>query len=143
MPAALAATLPAVRAFGVPARREAAYILDDYQPARGGRGFVARHYPRAVADWLSHDKRAGVAVFFAAGLLLVAAQARAKDDFVRLTVGAALGGVVFLFLIVNPPGTAFRLELVLLPAAAGIASGAAAASGYVHALRAAAAARSS
>lgn len=139
--AAVASTLPAVLAFGVPASREAAYILNGYQPARGGWGFVARHYPRGLANWLSHDKayvlaHMGVAVFFAAGLLLVLAHGRVPDDFARLAVGAAIGGIVFLLLIVNPPGTAFRLELVLLPAAAaGIAYGAATASGHLQALR--------
>jgi hypothetical protein len=139
--AAVASTLPAVLAFGVPASREAAYVLNGYQPAHGGWGFVARHYPRGLANWLSHDKtyvlaHAGVAVFFAVGLLLVLAHGRATDDFARLAVGAAIGGIVFLLLIVNPPGTAFRLELVLLPAAAsGIGYGAAAAFGYVQALR--------
>lgn len=137
--AAVASTLPAVLAFGVPASREAAYILNDYQPAPGGWGFVARHYPRGVADWLSHDRtyllaHVGVAVFFAAGLLLVLANAGATDDFARLAVGAAIGGILFLFLIVNPPGTAFRLELVLLPAAAaGIGYGAAIIRGSVEA----------
>ena len=44
--------------------------------------------------------------------------ARSGDAQTQLACGAAAGAVAFLFLNPNPAGTAFRLELVLVPAAA-------------------------
>jgi hypothetical protein len=138
--AGIAATLPAWLAFGVPARTQLSYILNEYQPATGGWAFVARHYPRGLADLLSHDRtyvlnHVGVGLFFVAGLLVLLWRARTKDAYTQLVCAAAVGGVAVLLMTPNPTGTGFRLELVLLPpVTCGIAYGLMAASAHLRAL---------
>jgi len=120
----IAATLPALLAFGAPARQELAYTFNHFQPTSAGWGFVLRHYPAALLSEQRSNARTLVlhhpftGVFFAVGLLAVVAAMRTKDDYLQLACAAAAGGVVFLLLNPNPDGTDFRLELVLLPAAA-------------------------
>jgi hypothetical protein len=119
----IAATLPAWLAFGVPAREEISYTLNDFQPAPGGWGFIARHYPRALVDWLSSDTtyvsdHVLVGLFFILGLVSLLWRARTSDAYAQLMCAVVVGGIAFLLVNPNATGTAFRYELVLLPPAA-------------------------
>ena len=126
-----AALLPAALAFGAPVRELLAMMLNGIQPAPDASwGFVASHYPGAVADFLRADGgyvRDGAwysAAYLLGGLALLAVftlrrERSATDTF--LLVGA-LAAVASVFAL--PVFSAFRLELVCLPLAAfGLAYG--------------------
>jgi hypothetical protein len=129
---ALAAALPVLLMFSVPTRELLAMMLNDIQPAPDASwGFVAERYPGAIADLIRADGgfvRRGEwysAVYLAGGLALLFLLGLGKRRTAVLTLlqGAALASVAYVLAV--PIFSAFRLELVCVPAAAfGLALGA-------------------
>jgi hypothetical protein len=129
---ALLAAVPVLLMFSVPTRELLAMMLNDAQPARDASwGFVAGHYPGAIADLVRADGgfvRDGAwysAAYLAGGLALLFLLARpgrrnAVTTFLQV---AALASVAYVLVV--PIFSAFRLELVCIPMAAfGLALGA-------------------
>jgi hypothetical protein len=127
----LAAVLPALVAFGAPVRELLAMMLNGIEPAPDASwGFVAGHYPGAIADFLKANGgyvRDGAwysAAYLLGGLGLLALfilrrRPTATDTFL---LAGALAAIALVFAL--PVFSAFRLELVCLPMAAfGLAHG--------------------
>jgi hypothetical protein len=122
---ALAATVPVLLMFEVPTRELLAMLFNGFEPVPNASwGFVAEHYPGAVVD-LVHANGGFVrdgawysAIYLAGGvaaLFLLARGIRRLPDllFMKFAAVASLAYVLGL-----PVFSAFRLELVCLPAAA-------------------------
>jgi hypothetical protein len=122
---ALAATVPVLLMFEVPTRELLAMLFNGFEPVPNASwGFVAEHYPGAVVD-LVHANGGFVrdgawysAIYLAGGvaaLFLLARGIRRLPDllFMQFAAVASLAYVLGL-----PVFSAFRLELVCLPAAA-------------------------
>jgi hypothetical protein len=119
----VAAALPVTAVFRLPVREEVAYTLNWHEPTNAGWGWIAMHYPGGLAHAVAHDLIFAVAhpatgLFFLVGAAGLAATIGRADRYRTLLQGCALGGLAFLLANPNPGGSDFRLELVLLPAAA-------------------------
>ena len=127
----LAAVVPALLAFTVPARELLAMMLNGIEPAPDASwGFVAGHYPGAFVDFLQANGgyvRDGAwysAAYLLGGLallvLLTLRRERTPTDMFLLAGALASVAVV----LALPVFSALRLELVCLPMAAfGLAHG--------------------
>jgi hypothetical protein len=127
----LAAVVPALLLFAVPARELLAMMLNGIEPAPDGSwGFIAQQYPGALADFLQANGgyvRDGAwysAAYLVGGLgllLLFSLRGKRTPTDVFLLGGACASVALILAL---PVFSAFRLELVCLPMAAfGLAHG--------------------
>jgi hypothetical protein len=123
----LAASLPVPLIFSVPVREQLAWLFDNHRiPADSSWGFILREFPEHLAYLAKADLThlfengfpftlLGVALAVA-GLAYLFITPTGADRFLALHRAAAVGGL--LLLIAQPAGTGYRLELVLLPAAA-------------------------
>jgi hypothetical protein len=128
--AGVAAALPALLLFGTPMRELLAFAVSDFQPRPDASWlYIAERYPDAIVELVRGNLgfvRRGewyTGVFFAVGLPLLFVLTRGSRDravtFVRV---AALAAVPYVMAV--PLFSAFRLELVFVPAAAfGLAAG--------------------
>jgi hypothetical protein len=129
----VAATLPALLAFGAPVRNLLALLVNNNDiPPDASWSFIARHYPGAVVDLVRanggfiRDGEWYTALYLVGGVLLLLFLAlRGHDRQNPVTMLMTAGGVAsLLYVLAAPSFSAFRLELVFVPAAAyGIALG--------------------
>ena len=121
----IAAAVPAALLFPAPLRELLAFAVNDFEPAPGfAWAEIARLYPGTLLEALRSDAgfvRGGqwyTGLYFVAGLalLLVLARGRTDDRAVRLLRATVASGILYLLTV--PLFSAFRLELVLVPAAA-------------------------
>jgi hypothetical protein len=120
------AALPALFAFTFPVRDLLALLVNNSNPSTDTSwSFIIRHYPGALVDLIRADVgflRRGewfTALYFVGGIasLAVFVQRRARDAASRHWVGAAaVAGIGYI--LAAPMFSAFRLELVLVPAVA-------------------------
>jgi hypothetical protein len=120
------AALPALFAFTFPVRDLLALLVNNSDPSTDTSwSFIVRHYPGALVDLIRADVgflRRGewfTALYFVGGIasLAVFVQRRARDAATRHWVGAAaVAGIGYI--LAAPMFSAFRLELVLVPAVA-------------------------
>jgi hypothetical protein len=119
------AAVPAALIFPVPLRELLAFAVSDFEPAPGlSWPEIARLYPGTLLEALHSDAgfvRGGqwyTGLYFVAGLALLLALARRQhgDRAVTLLRATVFSGAVYLLTV--PLFSAFRLELVLVPAAA-------------------------
>ena len=128
----VAATLPVLLLFTVPTRELLAMMLNGIEPAPGASwGFILERYPGALLDFVRAEGgfvRGGAWYSFAylgAGtvLLFVLGRGDRRSDSTLLLQAGAVAGLVYVLAL--PIFSAFRLELVCVPAAAfGLALGA-------------------
>jgi hypothetical protein len=121
----IAAAVPAAFLFPAPLRELLAFAVNDFEPAPGfSWADIARLYPGTLLEALRSDAgfvRGGqwyTGLYFVAGLalLLVLARGRTDDRPVRLLRASVASAILYLLTV--PLFSAFRLELVLVPAAA-------------------------
>jgi hypothetical protein len=122
----VAAALPALLVFRVPAQNLLALLVNDGNiPSDTSWGFIARHYPGAVVDLIRanagflRDGEWYTALYFlGAGLLLVLCliRQRRRDPVTALMAAGAVLSV--LYVVAAPAFSAFRLELAFVPIAA-------------------------
>jgi hypothetical protein len=128
----LLALLPAALLFPLPLRELLAFAVNDFTPApQMSWTEIASRYPGSVVEFLHSDAgfiREGhlaTGAFFALGLvLLVWMSSRADGDrAVALVRAAAFAAIPYILIV--PQFSGFRIELVMVPAAAyGLALGA-------------------
>jgi hypothetical protein len=128
----LAAMVPVLLLFSMPARELLAQMLNDAQPVADPTwGFIADRYPGALVDMVRADGgfvRDGAwlsAAYLAGGLVALFALGRrsAATDAGTLLKAGAVAGIAYVLTV--PVFSAFRLELALVPMAAyGLALGA-------------------
>lgn len=121
----LAAALPAVLLFTVPLRELVAFAVSDFNPAPHlSWAEILQRYPGTLIDTLRSDVgfvRQGewyTGAYFALGLVLILLLARRTSGDRPVIVARAVAVVGTLYLLMVPLFSAFRLELVLVPAAA-------------------------
>ena len=121
----IAAIVPAALMFPAPLKELLAFAVNDFEPAPGmSWAEIARLYPGTLLDTLHSDAgfvRGGqwyTGLYFASGLafLFVLARGQTGDRTVALLRATVFSGVLYLLTV--PLFSAFRLELVLVPAAA-------------------------
>ena len=121
----IAAAVPAALLFPALLRELLAFAVNDFEPAPGfSWADIARLYPGTLLEALRSDAgfvRGGqwyTGLYFVAGLalLLVLARGRTDDRPVRLLRASVASAILYLLTV--PLFSAFRLELVLVPAAA-------------------------
>jgi hypothetical protein len=116
------AILPAPLAFGAPLREALAYTFNHFYPAPNvGWNFVFERYWPQLKHMLDEDgsfvlRHPEVGLVYGAGVGLLFLLRLGRDPFIQLLRGGFVAAV--LYLLVLPQYSAFRLELVLLPAAA-------------------------
>ena len=123
--AGLAAAVPAALIFPVPLRELLAFAVSGLEPAPHLSWLeIAQRYPESVIEWMRGNAgfvRRGEwlsGLFYAGGLALLYGLRRGPaGDPARLLLRAAVV-VAVAYLMVVPVFSAFRLELVLVPAAA-------------------------
>jgi hypothetical protein len=123
--AGLAAAVPAALIFPVPLRELLAFAVSGLEPAPHLSWLeIAQRYPESVVEWMRGNAgfvRRGEwlsGLYYAGGLALLYGLRRGPaGDPARLLMRAAVV-VAIAYLMVVPVFSAFRLELVLLPAAA-------------------------
>jgi hypothetical protein len=126
----VAAALPALLFFGTPMRELLAFAVSDFQPRPDASWlYIAERYPDAIVELIRGNAgfvRRGewlTGLYLAGGLALLFVLARGTGDRLAtlMRVFAAAG---VLYVMAVPLFSAFRLELVFVPAAAyGLAAG--------------------
>jgi hypothetical protein len=122
VPTGVLALLPAPLAFGAPLREALAYTFNRFYPVRGADwNFVADRYWSHLENMLHKDgtfmlRHPEVGFVFASGLACLFLLHLGSDPFIQLMRGSLVASGLYLVLL--PQFSAFRLELVLLPAVA-------------------------
>jgi Dolichyl-phosphate-mannose-protein mannosyltransferase len=129
--AGLAAALPAPLLFGAPLREQLAWVINDFEiPDDTSWGFVLTHLPEELARAVYFDLRyvtehaftplatpllALMLALLAAALAWLALGTPREDPYFRAMRAGLVGGLALL--VMGASYGAFRLELVLVPAA--------------------------
>ena len=125
----LLASVPAPLMGGAPFRENLAYVMNDYrEPADSSWGYVLGHYPGQLFSVVRDDVTypfhfafflpvlVAMLAIFAGWIALIVVRRIKGDPYFQLLRGSLVGGIASILVSVN--FTTWRLELVLLPAAA-------------------------